>query len=181
MIQEEKLVSMFDRAVQGFLRNESENISNDVSERNLCGRLAIALENALPEYGLESYYADTEYNRKQNGEIKTILNDQMCVIRISCDLIVHSRGEEIEQDNLIAVEMKKAQRPESDKDSDRMRLRALTKDPDDGMWSNDGRTSPQHVCGYMLGVYMEIDDTERTCRFEYYKRGEKQSESLVRF
>lgn len=39
--------------------------------------------------------------------VKTIYNDDLKVVSIVCDLIVHSRGEILEKDNLIALEMKK--------------------------------------------------------------------------
>lgn len=45
---------------------------------------------------------------------------------ISCDLILHSRGQNIEEDNLIELEMKKADRRESEKKSDRERLEKIT-------------------------------------------------------
>ena len=79
------------------------------SERHLCSRLAIQFEKLLPSYNLGAYYADTEYNRKQEGKIKTIVLGDMQVIKVTCDLIVHSRGEQ-GRDNLIAIEMAKPNR-----------------------------------------------------------------------
>jgi hypothetical protein len=45
--------------------------------------------------GLYDYFVDAEYNRKQEGQLKTILNNQQRVINITCDLILHSRGRSI--------------------------------------------------------------------------------------
>ena len=76
----------------------------------------------------------------------------MQVIQISADLILHSRGNNVAEDSLIAVEMKKSGRPTKEKHADRNRLRAMTKGSYDGIWSNDRTTHPEHVCGYRLGV-----------------------------
>ena len=48
---------------------------------------------------------------------------------------------------------------------------ALTKDSYDGVWSFDGRTLPEYVCRYILGVYYEIKYSERRILLEYYHRG----------
>ena len=64
------------------------------------------------------YYTDVEYNRNQGGIKtirKTIRGQTEEIIPINCDLILHSRGEDIGQDNLIAIEMKKSNRPASEK------------------------------------------------------------------
>ena len=168
---QKRLLKLFKESLSSFFQEELENIQLGVSERNLSGRLAIYLDRILPKYKLQDYKADPEYNRMQNGEIKTIVNENMEVIKINCDVIVHSRGENILKDNLIAIEMKKSNSPKSEKDKDRIRLRALTRKSFDGMWSNDGKTHPNHVCGYQIGFYMEINIENRSCLFENYIDG----------
>lgn len=165
------LLEVFNRAKERFYETDKDLILSGVSERALCGRLAIYLELLLPEYGFKNYFSDTEYNRKQNGEIKTILNDEYEIIKITCDLIVHSRGKVIENDNLIAIEMKKSDHLESEKTKDRNRLRALTKSSYDDVWSVDGETLPEHVCGYNIGIYMELDYEEVSWLYELYQEG----------
>ena len=118
------------------------------------------------------YYVDTEYNRN-NGKVKTIYNDDLKVVSIVCDLIVHSRGKIVEKDNLIALEMKKAYRKVCEKERDKARLVALTKDSYDEVWSFDGKTLPEHVCGYELGIYYEIDRKRSSIYVEYYAKGKK--------
>lgn len=167
---------IFNESNDLFLVREIDNILNDVNERNLCGRLAIYLNDKLKEYDIKGYFVDQEYNRKQNGQIKTILDDEFNVITINCDIIIHSRGQNIQKDNLIAIEMKKYNRPELEKDNDRKRLRALTKDRYDDIWSNDGITLPEHVCGYSLGFYIELNIKTRICLIEQYIKGKKSSE-----
>lgn len=131
------------------------------------------------ESGLVGYFADTEYNRMQGGQIKTILGKSMKIITINCDIILHSRGGSVTEDNLIAIEMKKSQRPVREKNEDRDRLRTLTKRSYDRVWSNDGTTHPEHVCGYRLGAYIEVNNPKRNVRIEYFMHG-KRVESVAR-
>ena len=158
-------------ALNAFLSAEAHTLLTDVSERNTCGRLAIYLEQQIQTENLAGYYADPEYNRKQNSKVKTIVNNQARVVNITADLIVHSRGEKPpKEDNLIAVEVKKSTRPEGDKLEDKERLQAMTREPYDGVWPVDG-TYPEHVCGYAVGVYVEIDIDQRRLHLEFYKKG----------
>lgn len=99
------------------------------------------------------------------------MNDDLNPINIQCDLILHSRGHHPEQDNLIAIEMKKSTRSAVDKTKDRNRLRALTKDSFDDVWSFNGKTLPEHVCRYVLGVYYEINYARKTILIKYYSKG----------
>ncbi|MBS7693162.1 hypothetical protein KIN08_06105, partial [Vibrio cholerae] len=74
----------------------------------------------------KQYYVDVEYNRNVNGRLKTIKDGEGEIITINCDLVLHSRGENLVQDNLIALEMKKSNGRRSEKEKDRERLKALT-------------------------------------------------------
>ena len=163
---------LIERSLDEFFSVEAENIALGTNERNLCGRLAIHLTTLLPEFGLQNYYADTEYNRKQNGRVKTILDHRDVVVTINCDLILHSRGESIAEDNIIAFEMKKSTRPAREKDDDRDRLRAMTKSTYDDIWSKDGVTHPEHVCGYVRGVFIELDLAARSYSVEKFSAGQ---------
>ena len=49
---------------------------------------------------------------------------------------------------------------------------ALTRDTFDDMWSFDGKTLPEHVCRYEIGVYYEIDFKKRIIQLEYFKKGQ---------
>ncbi|MDO4311560.1 MAG: hypothetical protein Q4C52_00575, partial [Eubacteriales bacterium] len=93
------------------------------------------------------------------------------IVTINCDLIVHSRGQNVLCDNLIALEMKKSTGRKVDKDSDRTRLECLTKSPEQDVWSYGGKALPEHVCGYGLGIYYEVNFRRGTIRVEYYKKG----------
>lgn len=161
---------IFEQSMDAFLQKEVQALLEGVNERNNCARCSIYMQEIANNFGLGNYYADAEYNRKQNGQVKTILNGEMKVVQISCDLLLHSRGK-MHEDNLIAVEMKKYETRDDDKRKDRERLCALTKVSYDDIWSNDGVTLPEHVCGYILGVFIEIDRNNRRCNFEYYENG----------
>jgi hypothetical protein len=166
------LKHVFNEALAIFFARESANILNDVAERNLCGRLAMYLQSMVGKYGLTGYYADPDYNRQRDGQVKVMLDDQMQIVSITCDVILHSRGEIAARDNLIAIEMKKADRPHSEKKSDRARLRALTKLPYQNIWSHENVPDLEYVCGYEIGFYLELDPNKKTFLIEEYRLGE---------
>ena len=163
---ENELVKIFEKANKRFLKENIAFILSNVAERSLCSTLAQCLYLEIRHSKYSRYYVDVEYNRN-NGRIKTIYNDDLKVVTIICDLIVHSRGEIVEKDNLIALEMKKSYRPMKEKENDKARPVALTKD------SYDGKTLPEHVCGYDLGIYYEIDSKNCLVYIEYYVKGKK--------
>ena len=169
-ISQEAMYSLFQGALRTFLIEDAANIRNNISERNLCSRLAMQFQQLLPSYNLKAYYADTEYNRKQEGKIKTIVLGDTRVIRVTCDLIVHSRGEQ-GRDNLIAIEMAKPDKTAEQIDSDRMRLMALTKRSFDDVSSYDGVAHPAHVCGYLLGAFIMVDRAKAVASVEFFEDG----------
>lgn len=177
----EKLKLFFGESFEAFITSDIESILANVNERNLCGRLAIQMNNHLKAYGFDNYFVDPEFNRKQNGKIKTILDENFEVVTINCDLILHSRGKTVKNDNLIAMEMKKYNRPGEEKNNDRKRLRALTKSSFDDIWSADGQVHPEHVCNYKLGIYLELDIQSRTFTIEEYERGCMRSKRSLKF
>ncbi|HFK1716335.1 hypothetical protein [Bacillus cereus] len=166
-----EVIRIFEEANRVFLQNQKNFILSGVSERALCGELMKYLNIEKDKTEFSTYHVDVEYNRNEGGKIKTIKNDKEKIINITCDIIVHSRGESKEQDNLIAIEMKKSTNTKIEKDKDKERLIALTKDTFDNIWSYDGETFPEHVCRYMLGVYYEINLKERIVEIEYYVKG----------
>jgi hypothetical protein len=175
------LKAVFELTLDEFFVHETHEVLVGVNERNNCGRMAIYMQRIAEAHGLHGYFADTEYNRKQDGRVKTILDREMKVVKINCDLVLHSRSGNIAADNLIAVEVKKRDSKEEDKTKDRERLRALTKASYDDIWSHDGVVFPEHVCGYCLGVYVELDRQNRQCLLEYYSAGDKSEQRLHEF
>lgn len=167
----EEMTALFERSNRVFLSGEASNIVNGTSERCLCGALMLRLRGMLDQTAFSGYYVDIEYNRNQGGMLKTIVNGSEGVVPITCDLIIHSRGENLLRDNLMAIELKRNTHSKSDRDSDKLRLKCLTKDSFDDVWSYDGTTLPEHVCRYILGVYYEINKDRRTAQINYYAKG----------
>jgi hypothetical protein len=159
------LEELFWSSFQKFLSVDRGLIIRNVSERALCARLAIYLECLKGRFGLDAYHADVEYNRNQD-RIKTIIDGEAQVIAITCDLLLHSRAAIVGRDNLIAIEMKKADRPHAGKETDRKRLRVMT-GPND-----HAATLPEHVCGYELGIFIEMDALGETFSVETFRNGE---------
>jgi len=176
----EDMISVFETANQSFLEKETKSILLGVSERNLCGSLMLHLRNALDATDYKQYHVDIEYNRNRDGKIKTIVNGEPTPISICCDLIVHSRGEIPAQDNLIALEMKRSTHSRAEKDKDKLRLKCLTKDSFDDVWSFDGENFPEHVCRYVLGVYYEVNKEARQVDVKYYVKGKLHKEHRVK-
>ena len=168
---------LFEEANEQFLKYEKANIKRNVSERNLCQNLANYLRDNMKKIGLRGYYADTEFNKNQNM-VKTIINNEMKVIEIECDLIVHSRGENKKQDNLIAIEMKKYTNRKKRKE-DRERLECMTKNT----YYNEVTYEelPRHICRYALGIFYDINIEEQKVNLEYYENGKLCKEEVLKF
>lgn len=127
-----------------------DNIRFGVSERNICGRLAYHMENIMREFDTDHnsdlfihYYADVEYNRMGNGELKRYENSEHLPQYMVADLLIQSRGE---PRNLLAVEMKRSTNYVN-RQEDRERLEALVS------------TAPVHstlpcVYGTMVGAFI---------------------------
>lgn len=174
------LFNIFEGANRKFLENEKDLIYSGVSERTLCGSLMTHLNEEIKGTDFSEYYVDVEYNRNK-GKIKTILKDNIEVISINCDIILHSRGKLPNRDNLIAIEMKKHSNKESEKIKDKNRLIALTKDTFNDVWSFNGRDLPQHVCRYELGIYYELNVKKSEVYLEYYRKGQLNSIRSLKF
>ena len=170
-----ELEIIFENANERFIKKNTALFEAQVSERTLCGALMIELHEVLKDKKYYDYFVDVEYNRNIGGILKTmkktIRGPEEQIITINCDLIVHSRGQNVLQDNLIAVEMKKSTGKRIDKDKDRDRLECLTKSPNQNVWSYGEKVLPEHVCGYGLGVYYEVNFRRETILLEYYSEG----------
>ncbi len=105
----------------------------------------------------------------------------MRVYRIIPDIIIHSRGNFVKNDNLVVIEMKKSDSPESEKVDDKERLKLMTRKSYNGIWTYDGKTHPEHVCGYILGIYMELNIHELNCSYEFFRNGRRSKIESSRF
>ena len=174
------LDAIFDVSFTRFLAEERENILKGVSEQNLCMRLALCIEREREARGIAGYFVETEYNRN-GGALKTIIDHNAQIVTIRCDIIMHSRGHIPAQDNLLVIEMKWSNHPPSEKEKDRTRLRAMTKESYDDVWSADGVTLPEHVCGYGRGYYLELDTPHTSFLIERYAKGELEAAHQIEF
>ncbi|WP_316185803.1 MULTISPECIES: hypothetical protein [unclassified Bradyrhizobium] len=167
------LEDIFREALDEFLAREFTLVRKNAHEQSFCGRLAIYLDHSKDRHGLQSYYVDVEYNRKGEGR-KQILHPQTGEpINVVCDLLLHSRGE-LRDDNLIAVEMKKMDGRDADKQSDRQRLQALTMPLPSG-------GEQEYVCGYAIGFYLEVETRNATLLVEEYRQGHLTQEAMRDF
>lgn len=53
--------------------------------------------------------------------------------------------------------------------------------PENGVWSYDGKVDPKTVCGYLLGIYYEINFQRQIILIEYYRLGNKYNEYIIDF
>ena len=107
-----------------------DNIKCDVSERNICARLSHHIENKMRKYDRENnsrvfhkYYADVEYNRMNNRDVKCYENNMKVSQKMVSDLLIHSRGV---SSNYLALELKK-KKNKDERDENRERLSSLVK------------------------------------------------------
>ena len=88
------LVPSFKRLYQ----EDFDNIRLGVSERNICARLALHMEKITREYDdshpimhFHNYYADVEYNRMGNGDLKQYENSEHRPKYMVSDLLIQSK------------------------------------------------------------------------------------------
>lgn len=97
-------------ALRKLYETDYDNIRFGVSERNICARLSLHMENIMREYdrtygGLFiGYYAEVEYNRMGNGDLKHYENSIHLPQYMVSDLLIMNREG---KPNLLAVEMKR--------------------------------------------------------------------------
>lgn len=119
-------------------KSDYQNILYNVSERNICARLAHHMENIMRSYDVdykhnlfEDYYADVEYNRMGRGGLKYYANNEHKLQYMVSDLIIQSRGR---SRNYLAVELKKKGNTQN-ADDDRKRLMKLVSSSPSGFES----------------------------------------------
>lgn len=121
-----KLINCVYEAIERFNSSEFYLIKNNISERSICSRFAKYLENVISCSEFSEYIVDVEYNRGYNGDEQAVKRLQGK--NITVDLIVHKRGYNPQSgfDNLICIEMKKADAPKGKIKADEKRLDMLT-------------------------------------------------------
>ena len=116
-------------SLQQLYEKDYFNIRNGVSERNICARLAHHMEIIMDRSNhFNGYFADVEYNRKNDGTIKHSEGYKKVSLTMVSDLIVHKRNAD---NNLLAVEMKRWNNYDKRKE-DRDRLKSIVSSPEEG-------------------------------------------------
>ncbi len=128
-----------------------DNIRFGVSERNICARLAHHVENIMREYDSShdtnyfiGYFADVEYNRMGNGDLKQYENSEKRPQYMVSDLLIQSRGYER---NYLAVEMKRKGNSRHVKE-DKERLASMVS-------SSNHETETRCVHDTIVGAFIE--------------------------
>lgn len=161
-------IKVFYNANKLFIKDNIRNIELGVSEVTLQGDFAQAFKDSLKEMKIYNYYSDINYN-KNKYFTKCIINEKMEYFDIFCDLIIHSRGESLEQDNLLAIEMKKKEN-RKDRLKDIKRLEIMTSDSYIGEILFD--ELPPYICRYSLGIFYDLDVKRRQIKLDFYQHGE---------
>lgn len=133
-------------------------IRDDANERSITHRLAIYLEQELPDWDV-----DCEYNRALgHGRWKKVLDfdfgkegvrpDDLNARSVFPDIIVHRRGK---RQNLLVMEVKKSTSSEGD-ERDLSKLKAFT-DP--------------RKLGYIIGVFLRVGKGKQATEIRFVKNG----------
>ena len=133
-----------------------DNIRFGVSERNICARLAHHMENLMRRYDevngkefFQEYFADVEYNRMGNGDLKHYENSAHRPVYMVSDLLIQTRGY---GRNYLAVEMKrKGNRKNVDEDKER--LMSLVSSP------SNYEQAQKCVYDTLVGAFIEYSKT----------------------
>lgn len=136
------LSTVIESSIKRILRDDRYLLQTGVSERSVCHRLAVYMEEELKP----DYCVDIEYNRGYGGkgDRPKKLDDKYITIDIAAHVRKLNDNQEFE--NLIAIEMKKAHVGKAAKDDDKERLIKLT-----------DRT---HRYGYKAGYFVLLNNKD---------------------
>lgn len=168
-----ELIKLILDSLNSFVRDDIILLDRMVSERALCGALMLKIHTNLQKTAFAGYYVDVEFNKSMKLKGKEYIYDLKRLPNgkyISTDIIVHGRWLGVEPDNLIAIEMKKkinsGKEYKTRRAADIQRLKDLT--------------NPNYMYRYLLGVFVEIDFTDRKIGLKLYKRGEELDMNIER-
>lgn len=152
-----------------------DNIRFGVSERNICARLAHHMENIMREYDsshdtyyFNGYFADVEYNRMGNGDLKQYENSEKRPQYMVSDLLIQSRGYE---PNYLAVEMKRKGNYRNAND-DRERLASMVSPAPLGMHD-------RCVHDTMVGAFIVYNENEVSIQLFENVNGKGQETDMI--
>jgi hypothetical protein len=167
--EQRRLKQMVEKSINEFNANEMYLLENNLSERCICSRFAIYLQNEVALSNIyQDYIVDVEYNRGAKGkdyEPKRLSNHSK---PITVDLIVHKRGyrDQVRQHgereiigfcNLICIEMKKPHNTKRTRlaiEADNDRLTIMTR-------NNEG-------FGYSIGFMIYVNSDSLSINQVFY-------------
>lgn len=170
---EDIVCDLLSKSIKELIATDKRLLDLKVSERCICARLALHIDNNMREYDkengsrvFEGYYADVEFNRMYGVLPKKVFYDDI-KHSVSCDLLIHSRGEKT-LDNYLCLEMKKEENKEKCEE-DRKRIMAMT--------ISNPKSNTEYVENTLVGVYMTL--TPSSFELEFYKKGEFYEKKMI--
>lgn len=147
-------------SVEDVYKFDVVNLEDNVSEWNICARIAMYLENRMRAYDFlyrkalfKEYYVDVEYNRSYKAQPKIVAGHTVRV-----DLIIQTREET--QPNYLVLEIKKPSNPEKRIDDER-ELDRMVRPREEG--------SPDYYnCGSFVGVFLDYNKDTFGGRIYWY-------------
>ncbi len=166
-------------SLQKLYKMDYSNIHFGVSERNVCARLALHMENRMRKYDRESqtrcfggYYVDVEYDKMADGKTKQYENNLHRPKTMVSDLLIQSRSC---PQNLLAVEMKRTKNYRKRRE-DRERLCAMVS-------SRPENSDLECVYDTLVGVFIIYSD--KGAKLEIYEnnagRGKQTDEIIMKY
>ena len=172
---EDIVCGLLSKSIKELITTDKRLLDLDISERCICARLALHIDNNMREYDkendsrvFEGYYADVEFNRMYGACPKQVIYDGN-KHSVSCDLLIHSRGKKI-PDNYLCLEMKKEKNKEKCEE-DRKRIMAMT--------ISNPKSTTEYVENTLVGIYITL--TPSSFKLEFYKKGELYEQKMIEF
>lgn len=154
-------------SIARLFRDDLFLLEYDVHERTIAHRLAIYLEESF-----KNYHVDCEYNNDLDSESgrKQVYNTNGAPCGyVLPDIIIHHRGLNGPENNLLVIELKKMEGDESALVGDRNKLRNFT-----------ASNGPSHLA-YRWGVLLVLGVKENAGQFEveWFEDGEFQNRVIA--
>jgi len=158
-MQTTKIRQLLQNAVQRLLRDDYFLLEYDVHEQTIAHRIAVYLEPVFSEH-----HVDCEYNNdldSETGRKRVRYPDQIEASDVRPDIVVHHRGLNGPQHNILVVELKKLPGTTEELNTDRNKLCDFT-----------ARGQQKHF-GYRCGalVMLGVKDRAGEIRIEWFENG----------
>lgn len=145
---------------------DAVNISDDVSEWNMCARLAMYVENRMRAFDFlnrtklfNGYYVDVEYNRSKDGNMKIVDNQP-----VRPDLLIQTREETM--CNYLVLETKKKKNNQQ-REKDEREIKRMVSPREEG-------EADFYNCGTLCGVFLDYNKEGYKGKICWYDEEHKQ-------